>query len=139
MSVINVETRIVQLTQTLLDSIASGDWATYVTLCAQDMSCIEPETQGSIVSGLDFHKFFFDLPSDNKSTIKLSSSVTTSIASPVVRVLSPDGSSAMIAYTRVVQKNVGSEFTISKAAETRIWQKNTDGQWKHIHFHRSTL
>ena len=29
-------------------------------MCAEDVTCIEPETCGQLVSGLEFHKFFLD-------------------------------------------------------------------------------
>ena len=51
---------LLDLTQRLLDSIAGGDWETYVSLCDPALTCFEPETMGHIVEGLDFHKFYFD-------------------------------------------------------------------------------
>lgn len=40
------------LTERLLRAIAEGDWATYEELCAQDMTCFEPEARGHLVEGL---------------------------------------------------------------------------------------
>ena len=51
---------LLDLTQRLLDSIAGGDWETYVSLCDPALTCFEPETMGHIVEGLEFHKFYFD-------------------------------------------------------------------------------
>ena len=54
---------IVALNQSLLNSIATGDYATYDLLCTHDLTCFEPETKGTLVEGKEFHKFYFDLPS----------------------------------------------------------------------------
>jgi calcium/calmodulin-dependent protein kinase (CaM kinase) II len=57
------------------------------------------------------------------------------MASPHVRLL---GDVAVISYVRLNQRLAadGSPFTTS-FEETRVWQRQ-QGQWKHVHFHRST-
>src|SRR5437899_132581 len=57
----NMETELIALTQKLLDAIATGDWATYQELCDPALTAFEPESRGQLVSGLPFHKFYFDL------------------------------------------------------------------------------
>ena len=56
------------------------------------------------------------------------------ISSPLVRVI---GDCAVITYIRVCQR-LNSDGSVPSSAfeETRIWEKK-DGEWKHIHFHRS--
>ncbi len=122
------EHEIVELTRRLLESINAADWATYAELCDESLSCFEPEARGHLVTGLEFHKFYFDnLPHDMP--------VNTSIASPHVRF--PGDSAAVISYIRLQQRMApdGTSNT-SRFEETRVWEKQ-DGQWKHVHFHRS--
>jgi hypothetical protein len=40
------------------------DYETYSSLCAPDLTCIEPETMGNIIEGMDFHKHYFTLLGD---------------------------------------------------------------------------
>ena len=49
------------LNQRLLESIASGDWATYQELCDPGLTAFEPEAHGQLVEGLAFHEFYFKL------------------------------------------------------------------------------
>ncbi len=44
-------------------AVSSGDWGKYEKLCDKNMTCFEPETVGYVAKGLNFHKFYFDLPS----------------------------------------------------------------------------
>lgn len=125
-----VKSQLLQLNQYLLDSIAKADWATYQKLCDPSISCFEPEARGNLVEGLPFHKYYFDLgaPSDARNT---------TMTSPHVRLLGHDA--AVVSYVRLVQKLDPSGAPITAASEeTRVWQK-IDGQWKHVHFHRTVL
>ena len=125
-----LKTQLLQLNQNLLDSIAKADWETYQRLCDSSISCFEPEARGNLVEGLDFHRYYFDLgvPSGPRNT---------TMASPHVRLLGPD--SAVVSYVRLVQKLDGSGSPITASSEeTRVWQK-IDGQWRHVHFHRTVL
>ena len=47
--------------QMLLDSIVSGDWQTYQSLCDPSVTCFEAEARGQLVEGLGFHRFYFTL------------------------------------------------------------------------------
>jgi hypothetical protein len=125
----SADAELLELSRKLLISIDTGDWATYASLCDASITCFEPEALGHLVTGLPFHKFYFDLPATATKPAKQSS-----IASPHVRVI---GDSAVVTYVRVVQKLDSSSSPVSTAAmETRIWQKTSAG-WKHVHFHRT--
>ena len=56
-----VTQELLQLNQRLLDSIARADWKTYEELCDPSLSAFEPESQGQLVEGLPFHRFYFNL------------------------------------------------------------------------------
>lgn len=120
---------LLELSQKLLDAIAAGDWETYEELCDPTLSCFEPEARGHLVEGLEFHKFYFDLgpPSDTPKV--------TSMAAPHVRLIGEDA--AVISYVRLNQRvNAAGEPTVSAVEETRVWER-IEGEWKHVHFHRS--
>lgn len=124
-----LETELIALNAKLLQSIDSGDWAAYAALCDASISCFEPEACGQVITGMPFHKFYFDLP--RGTTPKQST-----MASPHVRVM---GDAAVLSYVRVVQKLDAAGSPVSVAAlETRVWQKQSGG-WKHVHFHRSPM
>lgn len=112
----------------LLASIDSGNWAEYVKLCDESITCFEPEALGHLVAGLPFHEFYFKLP-DNGTPRQ------STMASPDVRVLSD--TSAVVSYVRLTQKLDAQGAPVSvRAMETRVWQKQ-NGVWKHVHFHRT--
>ena len=121
------EGELIQLTQRLLNSIASCDWETYIELCDDSLTAFEPEAMGRLVHGMPFHRFYFDLgPSPGARH--------TTICDPHIRLM---GDVGLIAYTRVGQ-SCGEDGvpTSSTCQETRVWQK-IGGKWKHVHFHRS--
>ena len=125
----SAEAELLELSQKLLISIDTGDWVKYASLCDASITCFEPEALGHLVTGLPFHKFYFDLPATATRPAKQSS-----IASPNVRII---GDAAVVTYVRVVQKLDSGGSPISTAAmETRVWQKTSAG-WKHVHFHRT--
>ena len=117
------------LNQRLLESIATGDWATYQELCDPSLTAVEPESHGQRVEGLAFHRFYFDLGG-------VRGRHHTTMADPHVRVL---GDVAVLAYVRLNQR-VGAQGAPAESAvaETRVWQRR-DGRWRHVHFHRSPL
>ena len=120
---------VLKLNQKLLDSIANSDWSAYQELCDASLTCFEPEALGQLVEGLEFHKFYFNFkPSSTHRN--------TAMCSPNVRII---GDVAVVAYVRLNQRvNAKGAPTVSGVEETRIWQRK-NGQWKHIHFHRSLL
>lgn len=111
----------------LLQAIDAGDWETYASLCDDSLTCFESEAEGHLITGLPFHKFYFDLPGSSSPRL-------SSISSPNVRVI---GDAGIVCYVRLVQKvDACGEPFVSTVDETRIWQKSAAG-WKHIHVHRS--
>lgn len=124
----NATQEILALNQRLLESILAADWQTYEELCDPSLSAFEPEGRGQLIEGMAFHRFYFELgasPGPHHVTM----------ASPHVRWLGPDA--AVISYVRLVQKlAAGGPVTVA-TEETRVWQRR-DGQWRHVHFHRST-
>jgi calcium/calmodulin-dependent protein kinase (CaM kinase) II len=122
-----VETELLKLNQQLLDSIARADWKTYQELCDPSLTCFEPEALGQLVEGMEFHRFYFQLPA-------AVAPCTTTMASPHVRVM---GDVAVISYVRLNQRIGADGSPLTRAVEeTRVWQKQ-NGVWKHVHFHRS--
>ncbi len=119
---------LIALTQQLLESIAAGDWATYERLCDPTLTAFEPESCGELVEGLPFHRFFFDRNTQPKPR-------NTTLCAPHVRLLGAD--TAIVCYVRLHQSTSSDGAgTVRRFEETRVWQRQ-NGQWKHVHFHRS--
>lgn len=117
------------LSRRLLESIGSADWKTYAALCDESITCFEPEARGHLVPGMEFHKYYFDLPKSDTPTPR-----HTTLCDPHVRLM---GEAAVVSYVRLVQHFDGSGTPVtSRYEETRVWQK-IGGAWKHVHFHRS--
>ncbi len=111
----------------LLKSIAEGDWKTYAELCDPTLTAFEPESRGQLVSGMAFHKFYFNLGG-------ASDPHNTTVCAPHVRLLD---NVAVVSYVRLSQRvdEAGKPATY-RSEETRIWHRR-DGVWRHVHFHRS--
>ncbi len=124
-----VAQELLHLTQQLLDSIARADWKTYEELCDPSLTAFEPESQGQLVEGMPFHRFYFNLggvPGEHNTTL----------ASPHVRIM---GETAVVAYVRLNQRVDAQGAPVVRAfAETRVWQRQ-GGRWRHVHFHRSPI
>ena len=121
---------LINLTESLLESIMQGNWDAYAELCDPSITCFEPEALGNLVEGMDFHRFYFDLEQPKGASIQVT------LASPHVRVM---GDCAVVSYVRLTQVADKTSGPITKAAEeTRVWQK-INGDWKHVHFHRSAV
>ncbi|MHB8898821.1 MAG: DUF4440 domain-containing protein [Thermoguttaceae bacterium] len=119
---------LLRLNQQLLDSIASGDWKTYSSLCDPTISAFEPDARGHLVEGMDFHRFYFDLGSADGPR-------NTTMSSPHVRLLD---NTAVVAYVRLVQHlDADGHCVTDRCEETRVWQREGE-RWLHVHFHRST-
>jgi calcium/calmodulin-dependent protein kinase (CaM kinase) II len=123
------ETELLQLTQRLLDSITTGDWATYQELCDPTLTAFEPEAPGQLVEGLSFHRFFFDLGG-------IHGRHQTTMCAPRVRLM---GEVALVTFARLIQRlgPDGAALTVT-STETRVWQRQ-NGRWRHVHFHRTGL
>jgi calcium/calmodulin-dependent protein kinase (CaM kinase) II len=77
---------------------------------------------------MDFHKFYFELKGSRGPR-------NTTLVSPHVRQLGSDG--AVVSYVRLIQKLDAEGAPVTTAVEeTRVWQR-IQGEWKHVHFHRS--
>jgi len=126
-----LDQHLICLNQTLLESVANGDWGTYARHCSDDLTCFEAETNGVLAEGLAFHKFYFDLPADPNSS---ATPIQVSMARPHIRWISSDA--AVLSYTRLTQKVIAGAAVTASCCETRIWQR-FGGDWKHVHAHRS--
>jgi calcium/calmodulin-dependent protein kinase (CaM kinase) II len=115
------------LNRRLLDAIDGRDWETYCELCDPTLTCFEPEAIGHLVSGMPFHRYYFQLEGG-------SGPKQSTISSPDVRLM---GEVAVVTYVRLIQElDAGGAPVTRGVEETRIWQKQA-GVWKHVHFHRS--
>lgn len=122
-----IDLELISETQRLLDAIAARDWATYEELCAPDLTCFEAETDGILVEGLPFHRYYF--------TLETTGPKQTTMADAHVRMLGENA--AVVGYVRLVQ-SLGDDgkARTSRFAETRVWERR-EGRWVHVHFHRS--
>ena len=125
----DAEREVLELTQRLLNSITTADWATYSELCDPTLTAIEPEAPGQLVVGLEFHRFYFNLGG-------IRGPHQTTMCSPRVRLM---GDVAVVSYARLIQR-LGQDGAPATAAsvETRVWQRQ-GGKWRHVHFHRSAM
>lgn len=118
---------LISLNYRLLEAIDKGEWDAYAKLCDPTITCFEPEAEGHLVAGMDFHQFYFKLEGPKRSK-------QSTISSPHVRII---GDAAVVSYVRVVQRVNEQGVPVTVAAnETRIWQRH-DGSWRNVHFHRS--
>lgn len=121
---------ILELNQSMLESVVRGDWHAYARTCSDNLSCFEAETNGVLVEGLDFHRFYFNLPDDTPP-----GPVQVTMARPHLRWLGDDA--VVLSYTRLTQRLGDSSPTTHSCCETRIWQRQS-GSWQQVHVHRST-
>ena len=123
------EKALLELTQQLLDSIASGDWDTYEQLCDPTLTAFEPEARGHLVEGMEFHHFYLSRTGER-------SAISNTIATPHVRLVGTDA--AVVSCVRLVQlMDDSGGFQTHAFEETRVWERQ-EGTWKHVHFHRSS-
>ncbi|MBM80624.1 MAG: DUF4440 domain-containing protein [Planctomycetaceae bacterium] len=124
----SAQEELLQLSKQLLDSIDQQDWQTYTNLCDENLTAFEPEAVGSLVEGMPFHQFYFEMEGTGRAK-------QSTISSPKVQLL--DESTAIVTYIRLTQR-IGEDGRPSTSAfeETRIWHRQAD-KWQHVHFHRS--
>jgi hypothetical protein len=120
---------LLDLNERLLQIIfPTGNFREYSEIADPKMTCFEPECNGNLVEGLQFHKFYFpDSPIDLAEV-----QTNTTIVNPSARILQ-GGQSAVVAYTRMVQKPGGITTCTN---ETRIFEMQ-EGKWVMVHMHRS--
>jgi len=112
----------------LIESIAAADWLTYAELCDPNLSAFEPESRGLLVEGMPFHRFYFELGSATGPR-------NITLTAPKVRMLGDDA--AVVTYVRLDQQLDDDALPVTiRFEETRVWHRR-DGQWRHVHFHRS--
>ncbi|MEE2686303.1 MAG: DUF4440 domain-containing protein [Planctomycetota bacterium] len=122
------KSRLIELSRQLLATIDEGDWEAYSSLCDPTITAFEPEGAGSLVEGMPFHEFYFQ---GEKGKGRHQSS----ISSAQVRMLGENV--AVVTYVRLVQREDRRGRLSTRAfEETRLWQQQ-EGNWKHVHFHRS--
>ena len=125
----STETQLLELNEKLLATIAAKDWNAYADLCDSELTCFEPETLGHLVAGLQFHKYYFELPPSTGVR-------NSTLSAPRVRLLGNDA--AVISYVRLIQYlDAGGIAQTAQFEETRVWERQS-GKWKHVHFHRSS-
>jgi hypothetical protein len=118
---------ILALNQKLLQAALHGDWATYADLCCPSVSCFEAESNGQLVEGLEFHRFYFpSQPTASQNQVTMSR--------PHVRWLNDDA--AVLSYVRLVQRLTDGQPVTQSCLETRVWQR-LNNHWKLVHMHRS--
>ncbi|XP_055330482.1 calcium/calmodulin-dependent protein kinase type II delta chain-like isoform X2 [Paramacrobiotus metropolitanus] len=121
---------IIRITQALLDFISAGDFDAYSKFCDPSLTAFEPESLGNLVTGMDFHKFYFD-----NNSHRGSKSVRSTMLNPQIHLMGDDAAS--IAYIRLVQCVDKSGVVSSQSfEESRVWHKR-EGRWQLVHFHRS--
>ena len=98
---------LIQLTERLLHSIASADWATYESLCDPTITAFEPEACGHLVEGMDFHRFYFEMGREENHQ--------TTLVQPHVRMLGDDV--AIVSYNRLVQSRDSRGNAVSTCSE----------------------
>ena len=106
---------ILAINQTMLESVAAGDWENYSQVCSPEISCFEAESKGHIVEGHAFHRYYFDLASQHQSP---ASPFNITMARPHLRWLSDDA--VVVSYTRLTQTTHNGEPITSRCCETRI-------------------
>jgi calcium/calmodulin-dependent protein kinase (CaM kinase) II len=80
----STEAHLIDLCKQLIESVSELDWTTYAKLCADDLTCFEPESEGHLVEGLPFHQYYFKLLGEWVADGKWSAPTTT-LVSPKVR------------------------------------------------------
>eukprot|EP00439_Symbiodinium_sp_Y106_P083177 s323_g23.t1 len=130
----------------LMQAVGEGNYGFYELACDKKLSCFEPEAKGHLVTGLNFHKYYFDLKeqmtkgkkrkaSDSVDEEETASKLTTqsTMSSPSITWLC-QRQAAIVCFKRLVQSGTNTVAT----EETRVWEFSSDlKQWKMMHFHRS--
>ena len=124
---------ILALNQSLLNAIVRSDFETYSLLCADDMTCFEPEASSCLVKGKGFHKFYFDLPS-HREWGKPYVDTNVTMCDEHVRRIGKDV--AIVSYVRLNQSYVEGKAVTTKTCETRVWERRNH-EWRNVHLHRS--
>lgn len=132
-----VAAEVLAANETLLKAIDAGDWETYAKHSDAEMTAIEAESNYEVVTGLPFHKYYFDQAAAKRTAAAAAGGAGTpfpasqsTLASPSVKLLS--GKVAVVTANRVVQRPDRTD----QYGETRVWHYK-EGRWQQVHFHRS--
>lgn len=114
------------VTDALLTAIATGDAATYASLCLPELSCYE-DVCSYRIDGLAFHLHLVARAASHPQPAR------TDILTPRVQVY---GDTGIVTYTRLITHDDGDGLRWETYNETRVYVKRGGG-WKMAHFHRS--
>jgi len=130
---------LIRYTEMLLQAIQDADFETYVKLTDSSITCFEPEAQGQLIKGQEFHRFYFENGIQLSAGLGQNRRIQQTIGTPHITILSDD--SALIAYSRIVQYQDGDGKVRTQVTnETRVWRRTPDSTaWICCHFHRSKV
>ena len=131
LAVTDRDQQILDINQTMLNSVVAGDWTTYSSYCSNDISCFEAETEGHLVEGLPFHQYYFNLALGEDAP---ASEVSVTMVRPHLRWLHEHA--VVLSYTRLTQRLQGGAPVTGCCSETRVWCWQED-RWMQVHVHRS--
>lgn len=123
-----VQRELLRLTDRLLGAIATGDAATYVSLCAPELSCYEDVCPYRI-DGVDFHLHLVERAAGARD----GQPARWDFLTPRVQVY---GDAAVVTYTRLMTYHAEEGTRWETFNETRVFARIA-GEWKMVHFHRS--
>jgi len=125
---------VITVTETLIDAIGRGDYDTWKKMTSHDLTCFEPESQGCLVEGREFHKYYFDLGIYEKLK-----PFRVNVIAPRVHLLGPDaGVIGYVLLTQFTEPKTGAPVS-RQCEESRVWRRDRDGLWRCVHFHRSSF
>jgi len=125
---------VIAVTETLIDAIGRSDYDTWKRMTSHDLTAFEPESQGCLVEGREFHKYYFDLGVNEKAK----SSLRVNLIAPRVHLLGPDaGVIGYVLLTQFIDPKSGLPQS-RQSEESRVWRRDRDGLWRCVHIHRST-
>merc|ERR1712142_808062 len=125
---------VITVTETLIDAIGRGDYDTWKRMTSHDLTAFEPESQGCLVEGREFHKYYFDLGVNEKTK----ASLRVNLIAPRVHLLGPDaGAIGYALLTQFIDPKSGLPQS-RQCEESRVWRRDRDGLWRCVHIHRST-
>ncbi len=70
-------TELLELSQRFLDVIEEQDWESYLKLCDPTLTAYEPEAVGNLLTGLEFHRIYFE---SNRRGATLKSTISCPIS-----------------------------------------------------------
>lgn len=113
-------------TTKLLASIDASDWDTYRGLLDSGLTAFEPEAKGHLVEGIPFHQYLFAQAQALPPTSSKIPPVMSTMSTPKVTLLG-GGSSALVTYTRLIQRP--GVMLINPPSESDETSKQPPGWW----------